>query len=331
MSVKKEQLSITFTDGTSGTITTETIKGRVDVKAEYEDVRIYYYTEKVDNSWLVKKCNDGRCYDTVIIAKTATRKEAIAGIILDVRKNQVRTAYTYILETSSGRMFEVVATSESLAKKCVRFECGIAVEKLYTKEIKEADDSKQQKAKIGGFADFINETLPNHSDETEEAIADIEKDIADSVPIEETDSIELSVEDEKFVDALDKMHEIVANPLIDLNDVISEMKTSLNSTYEHAVKQVIDAKNDTIRTELTGYHVSGIMTETGTKMLSCDIYAQDLDIQESYLAYNVGSGYALYDEISLTRVAIYPHAEAVRQFFAIRVNALETETLKKLY
>ena len=106
----------------------------------------------------------------------------------------------------------------------------------------------------------------------------------------------------------------------------------LNSTYgEQAVKQSIDAKNDTIRTEVTGFHVSGLITETGTMMLSCDIYAQDLDIQESYLAYNVGKGYAVYDEISLTRIAIYPHAEAVRQFFAIRVNALETETLKKLY
>lgn len=350
MSVKKKQLSITFTDGTTGTITAETIKGRVDVKAEYEDVRIYYYTEKVGKSWLVNRCNDGCCYDTIIIAETATRKEAIAEIILDVRKNQVRTAYTYILETSSGRMFEVVATSECLAKKCVRFECAISEDKLHTKEIKKVDAAKQHKAKIGGFADFINETLPSHLDEghveneesnsqtgkvyksEEEAIADNEKNIADSVPIEETDSIELPVEDEKVVHALDKLYEIVANPLFDLNDVISKMKSLLNSDYgEHAVKQTIDDKNDMVRTELTVFHVSCVITETGINMLSCDIYAQDLDIKESYLAYNVGSVYAVYDEISLTRIEIFPSAESVKQFFVSRVEALETETIKRLY
>lgn len=165
MRVKKEQLSIKFIDGTSGTITTETITGRVDVKAEYADVRVYYYTEHVNNQWVVKRCNEGFCYDAVIIAEKETRKEAIAEIILDVRKNQVRTARTYILTTVSGREFEVVATSEHLAKKCVRFECAIKEENLITKEIKKADEIKQLKARIGPYADFINEFLPTPSDE----------------------------------------------------------------------------------------------------------------------------------------------------------------------
>lgn len=161
----KEEMTIEFADGTNGVLTMETIKGRVDVKAEYVDVCVYYYIEHVNKQWVVKRSNEGFCYDAVIIAEKVTRKEAIAEIILDVRKNQVRTANTYILETRSGRMFEVVATSEHLAKKCVRFECGIAEEKLNTKEIKKADEIKQQKARIGGYADFINEFLPTPSDE----------------------------------------------------------------------------------------------------------------------------------------------------------------------
>lgn len=310
MSVKKEQLSITFTDGTTGTITTETIKGRVDVKAEYEDVRIYYYTEKVGKSWLVKRCNDGRCYDTVNIAETATRKEAIAEIILDARKNQVRTAYTYILETISGRTFEVVATSECLAKKCVRFECAISEDKLHTKEIKKADDAKQLKAKIGGFADFINETLP--------------KDIADSVPIEETDSFEVPVEEPAEV--IDRAHEILTNAELDVR--VSAVKSAFN---RYNGKQTIDAEMNIIKTELTGFHVSGVISEIGSMSLSCDIYATDLDIKEAYLAYNVGSCYAVYDEIRLTRIEIFPSAESVKLFFVSRVEALETETIKRLY
>lgn len=163
--MKKESMVIEFADGTKGLLSMETIKGRVDVKSEYADVRVYYYTEHVNNQWVVKRCNGGFCYDAVIIAEKATRKEAIAEIIMDVRKNQVRTANTYILETSTGRMFEVVATSEHLAKKCVRFKCGLDEENLITKEIKKADATKQQKARIGEYADFINEIMPIPSDE----------------------------------------------------------------------------------------------------------------------------------------------------------------------
>lgn len=163
--MKKEEMTIEFADGTKGLITLGTIKGRVDVKAEYVDVRVFYYTEHVNNQWIVNRCNEGFCYDAVIIAEKATRKEAIAEIILDVRKNQVRTANTYILETNSGRIFEVVATSENLAKKCVRFKCAIEEKNLFTKEIKKADETKQQKARIGEYADFINEFLSTPSDE----------------------------------------------------------------------------------------------------------------------------------------------------------------------
>lgn len=99
--MKKEITEITFADGTKGTITTETIKGRVDVKAEYADVRVYYYTEHVNSKWCVKKCNDGRCYDTVIIAEKATRKEALSEIIQDVKRNQAITSDSAELPTPS--------------------------------------------------------------------------------------------------------------------------------------------------------------------------------------------------------------------------------------
>lgn len=51
------------------------------------------------------------------------------------------------------------------AKKCVRFKIGVSDQDLSTKEIKKADETKQQKARIGEYADFINETLPTPSDE----------------------------------------------------------------------------------------------------------------------------------------------------------------------
>lgn len=152
-----------------------------------------------------------------------------------------------------------------------------------------------------------------------EIIRDVCKDLTDHYR---------AVEDEEPVEEIDKAHEIFSNPLTELDVRISAVKSALNSVYG---KQSIDAKNGIIRTELTGYHVSGVMSEIGIMMLSCDIYAQDLDITESYLAYNVGSGYAVYDEISLTRVGLYPHAEAVRQFFVIRFNELETRTIETLY
>lgn len=154
MSTQRDSMSIRFADGTKGLIITEISTGKLDLTAEYEDELVYYCADHVDKSWVITRGSD-----KTNIGETATRKEAIAQIILDVRKNQVRTARKYILTTVSGREFEVVATSEVLAKKAVRFKCDILpTEELYTKEIKnEADETKQKKAKIGEYADFICE------------------------------------------------------------------------------------------------------------------------------------------------------------------------------
>lgn len=163
--MRKEVITITFDDGTQGTLTNEIVKGRIDVKAEYDGVREFYYTEHVDNSWIVKKCIDGCCYNAVVIANKQTIKEAFAEICLCVRKNQARTAYTYILGTPTGEQFTVVATSETLAKECVRFKRGIELERLLVKEYWMSGEDKQSKAKIGEYADFINELLPTPSNE----------------------------------------------------------------------------------------------------------------------------------------------------------------------
>lgn len=174
--MRKETITITFDDGTQGTLTNEIVKGRLDVKAEYAGVREYYYTEHVDNSWIVKKCNNGFCYNADVIAIKQTRKDAFFEICLQVRKNQSRTAYTYIIERTSGEQYTVVATSETLAKECVRFKRGIELECLFVKKYWKSDDDKQSKAKIGEYADFINELLPTPSDEpkTEEMDAENE-------------------------------------------------------------------------------------------------------------------------------------------------------------
>lgn len=163
--MRTEVITITFDDGTKGTITNEIGNGRLDVKAEYAGVKEFYYTEHVDNSWIVKKCIDGFCYNAVVIANTQTRKEAFAEICLSVRKNQARTAYTYIIGTPTGAQYTVVATSEILAMKCVRFKRGIELERLFVKEYWRSADDKQSKAKIGEYADFIKEILPTPSDE----------------------------------------------------------------------------------------------------------------------------------------------------------------------
>lgn len=163
--MRKEVITITFDDGTKGTITNEIGKGRMDVIAEYAGVKEFYYTEHADSSWIVKKCIDGFCYNAVVIANKQTRKDAFAEICLFIRKNQARTAYTYIIGTPTGEQYTVVATSEELAMKCVHFKRGKELERLFVKEYWRSADDKQSKAKIGEYADFINELFPTPSDE----------------------------------------------------------------------------------------------------------------------------------------------------------------------
>lgn len=209
--MRKEVSTITFDDGTKGTITNEIVKGRVDVKVEYAGVKEFYYTEVVDSSWIVKKCIDGFCYNAVVIANKQTRKEAIAEIFLCVRKNQARTAYTYIIGTPTGEQYTVVSTSETLAKECVRFKRGVELERMFVKEYWLSDDDKQIKAKIGEYADFINELFPTPSDEpkTEEEEAAHEhfvKQMTDHAPeymeAEYTDALQLDNWKKYLIDTL---------------------------------------------------------------------------------------------------------------------------------
>lgn len=88
--MKKEITEITFADGTKGTITTETITGRVDVKVAYNDVVVFYYAEKNKSSWVVKMCINGFCNDALVISKGKTRHDAISEIIKHVSENQSR-------------------------------------------------------------------------------------------------------------------------------------------------------------------------------------------------------------------------------------------------
>lgn len=96
------------------------------------------------------------------------RKEVITfddGTKGTITNKQTRTAYTYIIGRPTGEQYIVVATSEELAKKCVRFKRGVALENMFVKEYWRSADDKQSKAKIGEYADFINELLPIPSDE----------------------------------------------------------------------------------------------------------------------------------------------------------------------
>lgn len=270
--------------------------GRADITVKTNEGNIYYYVEKDGTSWKLKRCINGFCYNSELVACYKTLNMAIEAIH-DVC-NELTVKYRELEE----------AESNSQTYK------GYTITGNERTGIVALDPH-------GHFSSKVYKTV-------EEAIEDIDKDIADSVPTEETDSFELPAEDEEPVEVLDKAHEILSNPLTELDVRVSAVKSAFNRYYGN---QVIDAEMNSIKTELTGFHVSGVITEIGTMMLSCDIYAQDLDITESYLAYNVGSGYAVYDEISLTRIEIFPSAESVKQFFASRVKALETETLKKLY
>lgn len=99
--MKKEITEITFADGTKGTITTETITGRVDVKATYNNMTEFYFAERKGNKWIVKICINGFCNDAVIMVSTKTRSAAISEIIQNVKRNQALTADSAELPTPS--------------------------------------------------------------------------------------------------------------------------------------------------------------------------------------------------------------------------------------
>lgn len=275
------------------TIIIEKTTGRADITLKTNDGNAYYYAEKHGNKWELKFCENGFCYNATLVETCKTLKECIA-IIHDVCKTLTE---------------HYIAVEDSLA---------------YYRKYKGYTITGNANTGFVALAPYGYYSGKVYKSE-EEAIADIEKDIAESVPIEETDSFDVPVEDDEPVEVLDRAYEILSNPLTELDVRVSALKSAFNRYYG---KQTIEAEMDIIKTELTGFHVSGIITETGAMMLSCDIYAQDLDIKESYLAYNVGSGYAVYDEISLTRTGIYADADEVKQFFVSRVETLETETIK---
>lgn len=99
--MKKEITEITFADGTKGTITTETITGRVDVKATYNNMTDFYFAERKGRNWIVKICVNGFCNDAVIMVNTKTRSAAISEIIQNVKRNQSITADSKELPTPS--------------------------------------------------------------------------------------------------------------------------------------------------------------------------------------------------------------------------------------
>lgn len=99
--MKKEITEITFADGTKGTITTETITGRVDVKATYNNMTEFYYAERKGNNWIVKICINGFCNEAVIMVSTKTRSAAISEIIQNVKRNQLITVDSAELPTPS--------------------------------------------------------------------------------------------------------------------------------------------------------------------------------------------------------------------------------------
>lgn len=274
------------------TINIEKTTGRADITLKANDGNAYYYAEKHGNKWELKFCENGFCYNATLVETCKTLKECIA-IIHDL--------------------------CDTLTEHYMRVEDSLAYYRKY-KGYTITGSANTGFVALAPYGYYSGKVY-----KSEEAIADIDKDIADSVPIEETESFEVPAEDEDPVEVLDRAHEILSNPLTELDVRVSAVKSAFNRYYG---KQTIDAEMNIIKTELTGYHVSGIITEIGIMMLSCDIYTQDLDIEEKYLAYNVGSGYAVYDEISLTRIEIFPSAESVKQFFVSRVEALETETLK---
>lgn len=109
---------------------------------------------------------------------------------------------------------------------------------------------------------------------------------------------------------------------------VSVLKSAFNSYFG---KQVVDEELSIVKTELNGYHVSGCIVETGDMCLSCDIYAQDIDKTESYLAYAVGNNYAIYNQITLVNLGLYEDSTAVKEFFASRVRELSHETIELLY
>lgn len=116
--MKKEITEITFEDGTKGTITTETITGRVDVKAAYNNMTEFYYAERIGRKWVVKICINGFCNDAVIMLDTKTRSEAISEIIQNVKRNQVITADSAELPTPSDEpKTEEEAAAEHFVKQ----------------------------------------------------------------------------------------------------------------------------------------------------------------------------------------------------------------------
>lgn len=278
------------------TIIIEKTTGRADITLKVPDGNVYYYAEKKGSKWELKFCENGFCYNATLVEACKTLKECIE-IIRDVCKDL----------TDHYR-----AVEDSLA--------NYRTYKGYTITGTE-NTGFVALAPYGYYSGKVYET-------EEEAIADIEKDIADSVPYEETDYFVVPVEDEPS-EVIEKAHEILSNPLVELDVRTSAMKSAFNSYYG---KQSIDAKNDIIRTELTGFHVSCVITETGMTMKSCDIYAQDLDKEESYLAYLVGKeSYAIYDEKKLEYVGHLYDETSVLSFFVSRMYALEAETIKTLY
>lgn len=155
-------------------------------------------------------------------------------------------------------------------------------------------------------------------------VEELEETVTETTADTEADS----VEDDEAAEVVEKAHAILSDTDIELDVRVSVMKSAFNSYFG---KQVVDEELNIVKTELNGYHVSGCIVETGDMCLSCDIYAQDLDKTESYLAYAVGNNYAIYNQITLVNLGLYEGIAEVKAFFASRVRELSHETISLLY
>lgn len=261
--------------------------GRADVTVKTNDGNIYYYVTKEGKGWLLKRCDDGFCYNAENVALYKTLKMALEFIHLVCE--DLTEHYKAVEEAEAEyRTYKGYTITGNERTGFVAF------------------------APYGYYSGKIYKT-------ESEAIEDIENDIMSYAP---------HAEDDEPAEAVEKAHTILSDPDIELDVRVSVMKSAFNSYFG---KQVVDEELNIVKTEINGFHVSGCIVETGDMCLSCDIYAQDLDKTESYLAYAVGNNYAIYNQITLVNLGLYEGIAEVKAFFASRVRELSHETISLLY
>lgn len=127
-------------------------------------------------------------------------------------------------------------------------------------------------------------------------------------------------------EVIEKEHAILSSQLIE-----HDVKSDINGFNGVHVKNVKEEPNER-KTELEAFHVSGVIVERGKLVISCDIYARDIDKTESYLAYCLEDvGYTVYNSITKTHIGYYKGISELREFFIGRIKKLEEETIVTMY